>query len=150
MAEGGNCSSARLDRRHLVGSRVGTGVARAQDAVERSLGSLQVAEHRVEAEAALVVAGRALLIGVRAEQGGVDIEDRPLGPGTEREGPLPRQLARPADPLQLGLPDPLDRPEGGRVRGDLAKRPWPDPRNRSALFESPSRPRQWAKEDRSR
>ena len=111
----------RFDRRHLVGAGVGAGVAGPQDAVERGVGALQVAEHRVEAEAALVVAGRALLLGVGAEQRGVDVEDRPLGGGAEREGALPRQLARRFDPLQLRRADPLDRPEGGGVGGDLAE-----------------------------
>ena len=34
----------------------------------------------MEAETSLEVAGRALLLGVGAEQGGVDVEYRPSGP----------------------------------------------------------------------
>ena len=70
---------------------------------------------------ALVVAGRLLLLGVRVEQGRIDIEDEPLGTGTEREGALARRLARGTDSLQLRLTDPLDQPERGRVRGDITE-----------------------------
>lgn len=75
----------------------------------------------MKAEASLVVAGGAVLFGVGAQQRGVDVEDRPLGGGAERESIRPGQLARRFDPLQLRRADPLDRPEGGGIGGDLAE-----------------------------
>lgn len=56
-----------------------------------------------------------------AEQRGVDVEDRALGSGACLEGPLPGRLARRFDPFQLCRADPLDRPEGGGVGGDVAE-----------------------------
>jgi len=122
LREGGRqLLEPRFDRRHLVRTGVGAGVAGPQDAVERGFGALQVAEHRVEAEAALVIAGRTLLFGVGAQQGGVDVEDRLIGGGAERKGMLPRHLARRFDPLQLLGADPLDRSEGRGVGCDPAE-----------------------------
>ena len=56
-----------------------------------------------------------------AKQGRVDVEIDPLGAGAEREGALARRLAGGADALELRLADPLQRPKGGGVRGDVAE-----------------------------
>jgi len=73
----------------------------------------------VKAIAALVVPRACFLIGVRANEGRVDVEDQFLGASTERKRTLARHLASVADAFQLGRPDPLDQPEGGGVRSDV-------------------------------
>jgi hypothetical protein len=77
----------------------------------------------MKAEAALEVARRALLLGVAPDQRRVEIDRHPFGGDTQLPGVLAGLLSRRPQTLeQLGLGgDPLDRPVGGRVGGDLAK-----------------------------
>ena len=63
-------------------------------------GLAQEAEQWGESEAALVGAGGALLLGVGAEQGGVDVEDQLLGTGAGIPGALAGLGPGDADPFQ--------------------------------------------------
>jgi len=107
-----------LKQRDVVGGPVGTGVTGAQDAGEGLARAGLEAKQRVEAEAALVGAGRALLLGVRREQRGVDVEDEASrvagvapGAGAGRGAGLP-------DPGERGLVEALNAAVGGGLRGD--------------------------------
>ena len=71
------------------------GVPWPQDGGQRLAGLGQIAEQRVKAEAALVVAGGAFLLGVGCRAGGVDVEDQLLGPGAGLQAP-PAASARAA------------------------------------------------------
>jgi hypothetical protein len=106
----------------LVDAGVGRGVARAQDAGQGLSRVVGEAEHRVEAEAALVVRGRLLLVlGVDLDQGRVDVEDDLFealqrcpgrGPGL---GPSRPRAA------QDGLVDLAHRPPDGGGGGHIAE-----------------------------
>lgn len=81
----------------------------------------EVGEQRVEAEAALVVAGRLLLLGVGGDQGRVDVDDELVGAGAggpgRRTGPRPRR----ADPLQAAFVDGAQDPVDGGLGGDRSE-----------------------------
>ena len=81
----GQLGEGELEQRHVVGGRVGAGVAGAQDPGQGLAARGLAAEQRVEAEAALVGARGALLVGVRREQRGVDVENHAAG----RRGAVP-------------------------------------------------------------
>jgi hypothetical protein len=72
------------------------------------------AEQREEAEAVLIGAGGAPLLGVDTGEGGIDVEDQLLGPGTRIPGPLAGRPSR----LRASRRDPPGRPtrSGGRRR----------------------------------
>jgi hypothetical protein len=89
------------------------------------IAAVQPSAKRVEPEALLVGAGRALLVGVGLDQGRVHVDDqRPRRSSPQRPGPL-------ADPGQrrpqrrhlawITAHLPCQHPPGGRGRGDLAK-----------------------------
>jgi len=108
----------RLEHRDVVGGGVGAGIAGAQHAGERLAARGLEAEQRMEAEAALVGAGGALLLGVRREQGGVNVEDEASrvagvapGAGAGRGAGLP-------DLRQHLLIEALQAAVGGSLRGD--------------------------------
>ena len=72
----GQLGHGGVEDAHVVGHRVGAGVARTQQSRERLAGGIGEAEHRVEAPAALVVRARALLgLGVDLDERRVDVED---------------------------------------------------------------------------
>ena len=106
-----------LQHLEVVGGGVGGGVAGPQDGGQRLAALGQVAEQRVKAEAALVVAGGAFLLGVGGEERGVDVEDQLLGPGAgipclgHRLGPGG------ADRFEQAGVDRLHHPVGRRLRG---------------------------------
>jgi len=111
-----------IDRLYLVSGRVRARVAGTQDARRGLLRFVEVAEHRVKAKAALVVAGGILFVGVRADQRGVEVEHDPLGLCPERPGPLARLRARLAQPTEHPLVrERVDHPPCRRVRGNAAK-----------------------------
>ena len=93
-------SRAAARRRAPPGSRSGVGV------------------QRVEPVAALVVAGRALLLRVRGDQRRVDVDRQPLGRAVQLPEPLARPRVRRAQRVQQPRlrRDPVDHPERGRVR----------------------------------
>jgi hypothetical protein len=62
----------------VIGGGVGAGVAGSQDARHGLAPLIEEAEEGEEAEAVLVGTGGALLLGVGAEQGGVDVQDQLL------------------------------------------------------------------------
>ena len=76
-------------------------------------------EQRVEAEPALVVPGRQLLLGMNTDRGRVEIKDHPARgrPGLPR--PLASQRACLANPLDLRAPDREQHPSGRRHRRDI-------------------------------
>lgn len=103
----------------MIGGGVRAGVAGPQDGGECLVGLVEVAEQRVESEAALVVASRLLLLGVGGDQGGVDVEDDLLGAGAGLPGPRPRGSAGLTDPIEdLGV-DRLRDPMCSGLRGYL-------------------------------
>jgi hypothetical protein len=78
----GQLLEGELQNLEVIGRGVGGGVPGPQDRGKRLACLGQVAEQRVEAEAALVVAGGAFLLGVGDQKRGVDVEDQLLGPGS--------------------------------------------------------------------
>jgi len=100
----------------VVGHGVGSGVARAQQHLQALAGVGAPRRERVEAEAFLEGGGRPVLVGVRGDQGGVQVDDDPSG----------EQLARhdqPGEPAWAGaeqLPHVLTH--GCHRLGDLAQR----------------------------
>ena len=113
----------RLGDRDLIGGGVGAGVARPQHPRGGLARLVEVGEQRMEAVAALEVAGRSLLLGMGADEGRVEVDRHPLGRDAEAPGVLAGLLAGVAERLEeLGLAgDPLDHPIGRRIRGDLAE-----------------------------
>jgi hypothetical protein len=75
----GQLLERQLEDLEVIGRGVGGGVAGPQDRGQRLACLGQVAEQRVKAEAALVVAGGAFLLGVGDQERGVDVEDQLLG-----------------------------------------------------------------------
>jgi hypothetical protein len=96
-------------------------VAGAQDAGQSLAASGLEAEQRVEAVAAFVGAGGALLLRMGAEQCGVDVEDEASRGG----GPLPGagagRGASATDACERGLVETLQAAVGGGVGGDVAE-----------------------------
>jgi hypothetical protein len=117
----------QLRQRHLqdldvVAGVVGRGIARPQFAGERLLRLLQVAEDGMKAVPVLEVGSRRLLVGVRVDQRGVEIEDDLLRRPAQPPGPSPSLSAGEAEPLQILLAHPPGQDPPGRCRGgDLAK-----------------------------
>ncbi len=110
---------------------VGAGVARPQDPAQCLPGpvaAVQPAAQRVQPEAVLERARRALLVGMRLHQAGVKIQPqwpRPLGCRARRPGPLadPRQRRpHPRHPPGIGG-DLVDDPPRRRRRAHLAEQP---------------------------
>jgi hypothetical protein len=107
----------------LVGGGVGPGVAGAQEPGQRLVRLVEVGEQRVEAEAALEVARRALLLRVGGHERGVEVDRDPFRFHAE----LPCPLARPGTGAPQALQqvrvagDPVDYPERRRVGGHLAE-----------------------------
>jgi len=78
----GELGDGPIEDRDVVGDGVGSGVARTEDPRQRLAGGIGEAEHRVEAEPALVGGGRLVLaVGMDLDQRGVDIEDDRVLPG---------------------------------------------------------------------
>jgi hypothetical protein len=107
----------------LVLRAVSAGVARPQHAGERVLGAVEVGEHRVKPERALVVAGGPGLVGVDDDQRRVEIDDHQPRPRAAPPRTRPGLCARRPDSLQRVriTRDPLQQPVRRRVRGDLAE-----------------------------
>jgi hypothetical protein len=101
----------------VIGGGVGGGVTGAEDSRQRLACLGQVAEQRVKAEAALVGAGAAFLLGVGDQQRGVDVEDQLLGSGSGVPGPGQRHRAGGADRFQEVAVDRLQHPVGGALGG---------------------------------
>ena len=82
--------------------------------------SIGVGQQRVKPVAALVVAGRPLLLRVRGDQRRVDVDRQPLRRAVQLPEPLARPRVRRAQRLQqrrVGR-DPVDHPKRRRVRRD--------------------------------
>jgi len=112
----------------VIGGIVGARVARPEHAGQRLapgalVGTVEVGQQRMKAEAALIGAGRAVFVGVRGDQRRVDVDDqRPGGPGAQRERPLARRCpGRPERVEQAVLADPVDDPPRGGVGGDRSE-----------------------------
>jgi hypothetical protein len=116
----GDLPQGVLGDRDLVDGGVGAGVARAQQSAHRLTGLVAVGQHRVKAVAAFEVARRALLVGVRGQQRGVQIDRCQR----RRPGELPHPGASPGvcaiqrveHPRCAG--DLVDHPKRRGVRGD--------------------------------
>jgi hypothetical protein len=106
-------------RQHLevVGGGVGGGVPGPQDRGQRLACLGQVAEQRVKAEAALVVAGGAFLLGMGDQKRGVDVEDQLLGSGSGIPCLGQRLGAGCADRFEQAGVDRLQHPVGRRLGG---------------------------------
>ena len=103
----------------VIGGRVGAGVAGPKDAGQGL--AAQVAEHRVEAVAALVGGGGALLVRVGRHERGVDVEDDLARARPGRPGALSGSGAGDPDGLEALRVDGVDHAPGGRVRGHPAE-----------------------------
>ena len=120
-------SVRQLRQRHLqdldvVAGVIGRGVARPQFAGERLLRLLQVADDGMKAVPVLEVGSRRLLVGVRVDQRGVEIEDDLLRRRAQPPGSSPSLSAGRAEPLQILLAHPPGQHPPGRCRGrHLAK-----------------------------
>jgi hypothetical protein len=116
----GDLLKRAVKHRDVIGHGVRAGVARPQQARQPLPGLIGVGLQRVKAVAALVVAGRLLLLRVRAHQRRVDIDRQPLGRAVQ----LPEALARTRmrDTQRLQEPgvggDPIDHPKRRRIRRD--------------------------------
>jgi hypothetical protein len=114
---------------NMVSRGVGAGVARPQDPRQRLPGpiaAVQPGTQRVEPEAVLERAGRALLVAVGLQQGRVNIDaQRPHRPSARRPRPLagPRHR-RPQRRHPFGVGSNLvDNPPRGRRRADPPEQP---------------------------
>jgi hypothetical protein len=101
----------------VVGGRVGAGIAGTQDPGERLASRGLEAEQRVEAVAALVGACRALLLRVRRDERGVDVEDHPPGRLPETPGAGAGGGAGVSHACEHALVEALQAAVGGGVRG---------------------------------
>jgi hypothetical protein len=126
----GELGEREVDHVDLVGGGVGRGVAGPQDRGQRLAGAVttvQPGRQRVEPEGVLVGAGRALLVGVRGHQGGIQVDhQQPVHPGAglpgPPAGPHPGQPQSGQPPLP-GLGQALDDPPGGWGRGHRTDQP---------------------------
>jgi len=102
-----------------VGSRVAGPQQTGERHSARSARAVEVAEQRMEAEAALVVAGRAVLVRMRADERRVDVDhERPGRARAEREGALPGAGAgAPQRTEQVAVGDRVDCPPRRGVGG---------------------------------
>ena len=94
-------------------------------------------EQRVEAEPALVVPGRVLLLGMDADRGRIEIEDHTVRSRSRLPRPLASQGACPADPVDLRLPDREQQPPGGGHRRDITEQ-CALPREHSEVRDTPA------------
>ena len=117
----GQLREGELKQRDVVGGGVGAGIAGAQDPGERLAGGGLEAEQRVEAEAALVGARGVLLLGVRGEQRGVDVEDEAAGRLAAAPGSSAGGGAGVAHAREHALVEALQAAVGGGIGGDLAE-----------------------------
>jgi hypothetical protein len=113
----------------MVLGGVGAGVARPQDPRQRLPGpiaTVQPSQQRVKPEAMLERARRALLVGMRADQGRVKVDGEWASRGRTRR-PRPRTDPRQRRPQRrhpTGVGgNPADDPPGSRRRADLAEQP---------------------------
>jgi hypothetical protein len=117
----------QLDDVDVVSGGVGAGIARPQDPAQGLAGAVtavQVGQQRVEAKAALVGPGRALLVGMGVQQGAVHVDDQQAldvrtGPPGRRSGVGPGRM-QPGEPVGI-TSDPLDDPPRRRCGRDWAK-----------------------------
>jgi hypothetical protein len=95
----------QLQNLEVIGGGIGTGVAGTQDPSQGLTGLREVTEQRKEAEAALVGAGGALLLGVGAEEGGVDIEINSFGraPASQARFRALERAARSASSISVSI-----------------------------------------------
>jgi hypothetical protein len=77
---GGQPADRLGEQRHVVGGVVGPRVAGPEHRGERFVGLVAPHPQRVEPEAALVGRGGILLVGVRGDQRGVEVDRQPVGP----------------------------------------------------------------------
>ena len=125
----GICASACSSDRDLIGGGVGAGVAGPQHAGQRLAGLVAVGQQRVKAEAALEVAGRALLLGMRwrsASRRGRSSAARARRPASRRARAPGRARARSASSSARVARDPVDHPKRRRVRRDRPEQRRPD------------------------
>jgi len=104
----------------VIAGMVGAGIAGTQQPGQDLVGLVQAAEQRMEAEAALVRPGGALLLRVGGDQGGVEVEGDVLGADAVSPGVgacLGPGLAN-RDEVEVGG-ERVDHPPGGGDRGHL-------------------------------
>jgi hypothetical protein len=117
---GGDLLERPVEHRDVVGGGVRAGVPGSQQTAERLARLIRIRVQRVEPVAALVVAGRVLLLRMRGDQRRIDVERQPLGRVVQLPEPLPRSRVRHTQRLQQRrvARDSLDHPKRGRVRRD--------------------------------
>ena len=105
----------------VVLGRVGAGASRSQDRGQRVPRRFQKARQGMKAEAVLVVAARLLLLRVRGDQRGVDIEHQKLGPARLSPDLIPHPSPRRTELVQVALGQPADDARGGGDGGDASE-----------------------------
>jgi hypothetical protein len=111
-----------VEHLNMIGRGARTGVARPQLGGQRLPGGIQIGHQRIEAEPLLVSGRRALLvIGVRVDQGAVQIDD--IEPRVHARRPRPPASRGPSrsDPGQGGVIDRRQRPPRRRHRRHLTE-----------------------------
>ena len=117
----GELVAGETEHLDVIPGGIGAGASPSQEGGQRVPGRLQKAGQGVEAEAVLVVAARLLLLRVRGDQGGVDVEHQQLGPPRLPPDLIPHPSPRRTELLQMAPGQPADHARGGGHRGDVAE-----------------------------
>ena len=121
MCSTGICCDGLLCHLDLVSGGIRTGVPRAQLSSQRFAGLIAVGEHRVKPVAALEVPSRALLLRMRPDQGGIQVDRQTLRGARQLPHARPClrvSLVQPVQALRV-TGDPINEPERRRGRRDI-------------------------------
>ena len=114
----GDLRKRQVDHRLVIGGGIRPGVPGAKDHRERLPGLVRVRAQRVKPVPVLVIPRRLLLLRVRGDQGGIDVDREGLRPAGKLPEPRSGARVRIADRVQQARHrrDPVDHPECGRVK----------------------------------
>ena len=103
----------QLGQRHrqdldVIAGSVRSGVARPQNPGQGFTGGVQERQERMMPEPTLVRGGSALLVGMRRDQGGIDVDHIEAGVDTGGPHPTTRRSPRLGDPVERGRVDGLE------------------------------------------